>query len=893
MTTRGNFPLLTFRGIVSQSALARVDVERLRLSAETMRNWMPQTLGPMSLRPGLQYLGTTKSNATARLIPFVAQTSDTALLELTDLVMRIWSNDTLVTRPSVSSTITNGNLSSGVGWTTSGLSDATATFNALGLGFLELNCPSRGGKVLVGQSVTVSGADLNVVHAVRLVIIRGPITFRVGTATGDDTYVKSTVLRTGTHSLAFTPTGNFYVEMESTDEAYRYIDSITVESAGTVELPTPWVAADLEKIKFDQSADVMFIACDGYQQRRIERRDNNSWSVCLYETSDGPFFATRGAKVRMRSSGLTYGSTQLITDGPFFKAEQVGALFRIFANTQVSTVSLAREGTYTMVIRVYGNGASERTVNITTSGTWSGTLTLERSFDGEDSGFNGFYQTGVNVTTTKDLVVDNTEMWVRMGFRPGEYTSGTATVTLSYVGGGRFGIARALSFTSSTAMEAEILRPMPTTAFTDDWREGMWSDKSGWPTSVAFYEGRLWWFGRNAIWGSVSDAYDSFDEEVDGDSGPINRTIGSGPVDTINWALGMQRLLIGTAGSEISVRSTSFDEPLTPTAFNLKNASTIGSSNVVSAVAVDQRGIFIGRDGARIWQMFFSADGNDYESKEADILWPEAGGDGIVSVAVQRQPDTRVHFVREDGMVVVLTWVPTEEISPFVEIETDGTIEEVCVLPALSEDAVYYVVARTINGATVRYLERMAKRSETLGASNTRLSDAFAVYNGAATTTPTGWSHLIGETVCVWADGIDVGTQAVDAGGGLTLSVAASYVVAGLPYTALFKSAKLAYGAQAGTALMQKKIIEQGGVILKDTHAQGLQIGRDFDYMDDLPLTRAGATVDTDSIISVDEQMTAFPGTWDTDSRLCLRAESPRPCTVLGVVLGIKESDRT
>jgi hypothetical protein len=91
---------------------------------------------------------------------------------------------------------------------------------------------------------------------------------------------------------------------------------------------------------------------------------------------------------------------------------------------------------------------------------------------------------------------------------------------------------------------------------------------------------------------------------------------------------------------------------------------------------------------------------------------------------------------------------------------------------------------------------------------------------------------------------------------------------------------------------MQKKAIEQLGVLLINTHARGLQYGPDFDTMDDLPLIRDGAEVDQDDIIAADDQMTAFPGTWDTDSRLCLRAQSPKPCTVLGVVVGIKESDR-
>ena len=98
-----NFDQVAFnRGVLSPLALARVDVERTRLSAETQINWTPKTQGAMRLRPGSKYLGSSKSDAEAAWIEFVAATSDTALLELTDGVMRVWVDDTLISRASVS-----------------------------------------------------------------------------------------------------------------------------------------------------------------------------------------------------------------------------------------------------------------------------------------------------------------------------------------------------------------------------------------------------------------------------------------------------------------------------------------------------------------------------------------------------------------------------------------------------------------------------------------------------------------------------------------------------------------------------------------------------------------------------------------------------------------------
>src|SRR6185503_12028222 len=90
------------RGVVSKLGLARMDVKRLALAAQQQTNWLPKTVGPMFLRPGWGYLGSTLGNAPARMLKFIFATDDTALLEFTDITMRVWENDAPLTRPAVS-----------------------------------------------------------------------------------------------------------------------------------------------------------------------------------------------------------------------------------------------------------------------------------------------------------------------------------------------------------------------------------------------------------------------------------------------------------------------------------------------------------------------------------------------------------------------------------------------------------------------------------------------------------------------------------------------------------------------------------------------------------------------------------------------------------------------
>ena len=537
-----------------------------------------------------------------------------------------------------------------------------------------------------------------------------------------------------------------------------------------------------------------------------------------------------------------------------------------------------------------GIGA-KRNYTITVTGTWVGTVTTQISI-GEPGAWLDDFNTTVNVNNPgANDGYDNQIVYYRIGIKTGNYTSGTANVSLTFAGGSRTGIAKVTGYTSETVVSAAVLTPFGGTSASVDWSEGAWSDRRGWPSSVVFYEGRLWWAGKDKIYGSISDAFESFDDTFEGDAGPLSRSLGSGPVDQINWMLGMQRLFVGTDGAEKSVRSSSFDEPLTPTNFNIKNASTQGSAQV-AAICADDRGVYVQRSGQRVYQLMYDNNTYDFRSVDLTVLVPEIGAPGITVLAVQRQPDTRIHCRREDGLVGVLVFDPAENVNCWVEVETDGVVEDVVVLPGEEEDQVYYQVRRTISGNTVRFLEKWAKESECRGGTTCKLADAHVAYDSTATTTLTGLDHLEGEEVVVWADGADVGIHTVSSGS-ITLDTVASEIVAGLSYEATYQSTKLAYAAAAGTGLTQRKRVTALGLILADTHAQGLQYGPDFDTLDDLPMEERGEIINPDYVWDAyDNDSIEFNGTYDNDSRICLRAAAPRPCTVLGAVMTIQTLDK-
>ena len=1014
------------RGVISPLGLARIDLKRLALSAAMQTNWICRTLGSMMLRPGLGYIDGIYNNQQAVHIPFIFSVSDTAIIELTDSLMRVRVNEQVISRPSVGSAITNGSFTTDLsGWTQNddagGLSQwATGSYMSL-----SGNGTGRGIRY---QSVTVASGDQGVEHGLHIVVSKGYVNLSVGTTAGDDSYIAQTTLAPGVHSLALTPTGDFVVQLASSTEYATLVKSVAIEAAGVMTIATPWVAGNLSRVRWDQSADVVFVAAKGIAQQRIERRSTRSWSLVIYSADDGPFLNQNLDTSILLSASALNGDITLSSNRPFFKSSHVGALFRLQSQNGASVnkvVAGAQQWSDSIqVTGVSANGGRNLTINST--GTWVGTLALQYSVGAPGA----WVDSGQNYTTNQTNTIysdgfDNQDIFYRIGFE-NAYTSGSANVTLSFSQASTTaGIVRVDSVNSSTSVNAHVLKPLsglttlagvaasgsitfaanpsnndtiqlngvtwtfktsgatgaqtnigvslsatmiqlasdlnassnasltvatyshtatavgitydtvgttgnsytlrsgnfngtpsgPTLAGgvgattgvgTTLWAQGLWSAYSGYPTAVAFYEGRLWWFGNDYVAGSVSDAYASYDQTVIGDSGPIIRTIGQGPVSTINWGLGLQRLILGCDGSEVSVRSDSLDTPLSPTNFNAKSPSTRGSA-AVAAVKVDTNGLYVQRgdpstnnnSGTRLIQIAYQGTYAiiDYTTSDLSEYCPELLAVGINKIAVQRKIDTRVHCVLNDGTVAVCIYDPIENEKAFVLISSpNGSVEDAFVMPGGVEDKVYYSVKRTINGNTVRYLERWAMESEAIGGTINKCSDSHVVITNGSPSTAISVPSLALQTVTVWADGKDVGTQAdgtqlytLDASGNATLATAATNVVVGIGYTAQFESVKLVKTLQGDTTLGQVQKITRLGVVLDNTHYQGLQYGTDFTMMEPLPLVEDGQVTAADTIWSAyDKESFEFPGRWTVDDRLCLQAASPRPCTILAANIGLE-----
>ena len=180
-------------------------------------------------------------------------------------------------------------------------------------------------------------------------------------------------------------------------------------------------------------------------------------------------------------------------------------------------------------------------------------------------------------------------------------------------------------------------------------------------------------------------------------------------------------------------------------------------------------------------------------------------GHTIKEWAYAERPHRLVAAVRDDGDIVVMTYLQEQQIFAWARWETQGEFESICVVPEGQEDVIYVVVKRTINGVDKKYIERLHTRSFSA------IQDAFFVdsgltYDGSPTTTLSGLDHLEGETLVALADG-NLVTNLTVTSGAVTLPNEASKIHIGLSYDATMETLPLNIVQQQPT-IDRKKVVK-------------------------------------------------------------------------------------
>jgi hypothetical protein len=150
-----------------------------------------------------------------------------------------------------------------------------------------------------------------------------------------------------------------------------------------------------------------------------------------------------------------------------------------------------------------------------------------------------------------------------------------------------------------------------------------------------------------------------------------------------------------------------------------------------------------------------------------------------------------------------------------------------------------------------------------------------------------GLDHLEAEEVKVFADGA-VQTDKTVSSGSITLDTAASMVHVGLEYEKRWKSLKLAFSSDAGTAVGTQKNIADVVLVLLEAAEGSVSIATEdsagentFTELD----LRSATQIDGDPVpFFTGEKNLGIAAGFDTDLRLILKSTAPVPATILGIV---------
>lgn len=248
---------------------------------------------------------------------------------------------------------------------------------------------------------------------------------------------------------------------------------------------------------------------------------------------------------------------------------------------------------------------------------------------------------------------------------------------------------------------------------TDVWAMGAWSSRFGYPSEVEFFADRLWFAGTLAepqrIDASNIGDYTNFGRSspiVDSDA--VSFTINARQVNAVRDLVPLDNLLVLTTGGEWKVTGGQ-NEVVTPSTIGVKPQSYHGTGEV-SAKVIGESAIFVQEQGQRIRDLGYQFEKDGFRGNEISV-WADHlfVGHRVLGIDQSRAPYPVLWFPRDDGQLNGCTYMPEQEIIGWHPHETDGRILDVCVLPGTTEDEVYVLVEREVNGATVQYIEQMAE----------------------------------------------------------------------------------------------------------------------------------------------------------------------------------------
>jgi len=535
-----------------------------------------------------------------------------------------------------------------------------------------------------------------------LVHTLGPVTRRPGTKYIATTKTVSEVSRLIPFEYSKTDTyilelGNLYARV------YRNGGQVLDVNDDPYEFVTVFEDSELFELQYVQDAETMYIVHPNHPPQEMTRSAHTTWTIADFDNKNGPFMDENTTSVTLTPSATTGTITINSSGTSTFDSDMVGSLWQI--NHEVDANSAA--GTLT------GNGSSATVpcggdFDFVTEGTWTGTVTLERSTD-DGSTWEATEGTRHSEDDTNiDYSDSEDEIGVLYRVTMSNFSSGSCTYNFGAHKYTHRGVVEIASYVDANTVTASVVTDLALTDATTKWAEGYWSDYRGWPATVEFHEQRLVFGGSRSfpqtIWASASDDFTAFLAGTDDDDPYIFVLPGHNP---IQWMLSQSYLMIGTLGG--AGRLGDVDEPITPTNVEYRSQAYYGSAYIQAQMCGDSI-LYVERGGNKVREFIYSLERDRYVAPDMTVLAEHLSEDEIVDIAYQSRPDSILWCVRDDGTLLSLTYQRDHDVIAWARHVTEGSFESVAVIPGTDEDEVWVIVNRTIDDSTARYVEQFQPR---------------------------------------------------------------------------------------------------------------------------------------------------------------------------------------
>lgn len=554
-------------------------------------------------------------------------------------------------------------------------------------------------------------------------------------------------------------------------------------------LTTTITSAMLDQISWTQSADTLIVVHPDLAPTRIVRGATDaSWTASTITFDSIPLYAF---------TITTTNPTGTVTPSTVSGKITLTGSGNVFHDGRTGTAQAGTSTTITLDASALANDDIYNGSTITiTGGTGVGQVRVISDYVGSTK--------VATVSVAFATTPDNTSLF-SVASQVGQYVNAVPQ-----------GRAKISSITSVTVANAIVEYPFFSNAAiaNGSWEieqgyENVWSSSRGWPRTVTFHEGRMYFGGSKSrpatIWGSKVGIFFDFRPEENLDDDAVEATLDTNQLNVITDMISGRDFQIFTTGGEFFVPQSS-TAPITPLDFVFKAVSRNGMKPGTRVQAFESGTVFVQRQGKALNEFLFSDAQLTYITQRISLF----SGHLLKTpkrMALHKATDTDqgdLLFITnaDDGTMACYSILRSQNVIAPSEFTTDGEFLDV----GVDVTDIYVVTKRVFNSVTRYFVELLDYN---------RFTDC--AFTGGVASTATGLPH-IGKSLNVITDGVPQSNETVDGSGGVTFDRASvtSFEV-GLPFVVTAKTMPVELRLQSGSRVSFKKRIAQVNAIVYES----------------------------------------------------------------------------